>query len=404
MLLLFTVNFYTCLNNTESKSTEREIIMVVDLSKLVKESIRTLTPYFHGGNVWELSEKYGIPLDQLIDFSISTNPLGVPEKALQKIRKSLNLVYHYPDSSHEWLLKALSKSAGVEPDNVIVGNGSTELIYLFAEAFIESEYEAVIPVPTFSEYKAATERFDGNIIFVSCDSSKNFKLDFEELESAISEKTRIVFLCNPNSPTGRLYKKEDVQSFVGSAAEKNVLVFLDEDYIDFVDDNKRYSMAEYVREYDNMFVLRSLTKFFGLAGARIGFGIASPRMIEILKRAKMPWSVNSLAMFGAAEAVKDEEFIRKSRLLLSRSKQKMLKMLQTIPWLKVYPSATNFLLIKIIQGDLTSTQLKERLGKKGFLIRDCKDFDGLNNRFFRVTVRRPQENKKLIDAMKKFGN
>ncbi len=377
---------------------------MVDLSKLVKEPIKTLTPYLHGGNVWKLSEKYGIPLDQLIDFSISTNPLGIPKKALQNIRQSLNVINHYPDPSHEWLLEALSKSAHVEPHNVIVGNGSTELIYLFSEVFLESGYETIIPVPTFSEYKAATERFGGNMVFVNCNSAKNFKLDFEELESAISKKTRIVFLCNPNSPTGCLYKKDDVLQLVELAAEKNVLVFLDEDYIDFVDDSKRYSLAEYVGDYDNMFVLRSLTKFFGLAGARIGFGIASPRMIEILKRAKMPWSVNSLAMFGAVEAVKDEDFIRQSRRLLLSSKEEMLEMLLAIPWLKVYPSETNFLLIRIIQGDLTSTQLKEGLAKRGFLIRDCKDFDGLTNRFFRVTVRRPEENKKLIKAIISFGN
>ena len=376
---------------------------MVDVSKLVKESIRTLSPYVHGGNVWEISEKYKIPLDQLIDFSISTNPLGVPEKALQNICQNLNLIYHYPDPSHEWLLEALSNSAGVEPNNVVVGNGSTELIYLFTEVFLESGYEAVIPVPTFSEYKAATERFGGNMVFIKCDPAKNFRLNFKELERAISKKTRMIFLCNPNSPTGCLHEKDDILRFIGFAAEKNVLVFLDEDYIDFVDDSKRYSMAEYVRDYDNLFVLRSLTKFFGLAGARIGFGIASPNMVEILKRAKMPWSVNSLAMFGAVEAVKDEEFIKKSRLLLSRSKREILEMFRAIPWLKVYPSETNFLLIEIIQGDLTSTQLREGLAKRGLLIRDCKDFDGLNNRFFRVTVRRPEENRKLITEIKSFS-
>lgn len=377
---------------------------MVELTKLIKEPIRTLTPYFHGGNVWELSENYGIPFDKLIDFSISTNPLGAPEKALQNIRKSLDLVHHYPDPSHKWLLDVLSNSVGVEPDNVIVGNGSTELIYLFAEVFLESGYETIIPIPTFSEYKAATERFGGNMVFINCDYANDFKLDIEELKSAISEKTRIVFLCNPNSPTGYLYNEDDVLQFVEFAAENDVLVFLDEDYIDFVEDSKRYSMAEHVRDYDNMFVLRSLTKFFGLAGARIGFGVASPQMIEILKRAKMPWSVNSLAMFGAVEAVKDEDFIKKSRLLLSRSKAELLKMLRTIPWLKVYPSETNFLLIKIIQGNLTSTQLKEGLAKRGYLIRDCKDFDGLNNQFFRITVRKLEENKKLMAAIKSFGN
>ncbi|MBA7480677.1 Threonine-phosphate decarboxylase [subsurface metagenome] len=182
------------------------------------------------------------------------------------------------------------------------------------------------------------------------------------------------------------------------------MVFLDEDYIDFVDDSKRYSMAEYVRDYDNLFVLRSLTKFFCLAGVRIGFGIGSPDLVKILKNVRMPWSVNSLAMFGSVEAIKDKDFIKRSRLLLSNSKRQMREMFNTIPWLKVYPSETNFLLVEITRGDLNSTQLREGLAKRGLLIRDCKDFDGLNNKFFRVTVRRPEENKKLLEQIKSFGN
>jgi len=377
---------------------------MVDVSKLVKESLRTLTPYFHGGNVWEVSEKYKIPVDQLIDFSISTNPLGAPKTALESIRQHLNLIHHYPDPNPEWLLEALAKSTGVAPNNVVVGNGSTELIYLFNEVFLENGYEAVIPVPTFSEYKAAIERFGGNMLFINCDSSKNFKLNLEELEKAITKKTRIIFLCNPNSPTGWLYEKDDILRIVKLAAEENVFVFLDEDYIDFVDDGKRYSMAEYVKEYNNLFVLRSLTKFFGLGGVRIGFGIGSPDLVKILKRVIMPWSVNSLAMFAAAEAVKDEDFIKRTRLLISKSRKEMQEMFKTIPWLKLYPSETNFLLIEIIREDLTSTQLAEGLAKKGLLIRDCKDFDGLNNKFFRATVRRPEENRKLVEQIKFFGN
>jgi len=377
---------------------------MVDVSKLVKKSLRTVNPYFHGGNVWEVSEKYKIPVDQIIDFSISTNPLGAPEKAVESIRQHLNLIHHYPDPDHEWLLEALAKSVGVAPNNVVVGNGSTELIYLFNEVFLEEGYEAVIPVPTFSEYKAAIERFGGSVVFIKCDSANNFKLNLQELENSVTKKTRTIFLCNPNSPTGWLYEKADILRIIKFAADENVLVFVDEDYIDFVDDSKRYSMAEYVNEYNNLFVLRSLTKFFGLAGVRIGFGVGSPDLVNVLKRVIMPWSVNSLAMFAAAEAVKDTEFIKKSRLLLSKSKRQMLEIFKTVPWLKVYPSETNFLLIEIIRDDLTSTQLAEGLAKKGLLIRDCKDFDGLNNRFFRVTVRKPEENRKLVEQIKSLGN
>jgi threonine-phosphate decarboxylase len=376
---------------------------MVDVSKLVKKSLRTLTPYFHGGNVWEFSETYGVPVDEMIDFSISTNPFGAPETALESIRGHLNLVKHYPDPDPEWLLEALAKSAGVKPNNVILGNGSTELIYLFNEVFLEDGYEAVIPVPSFSEYKAAIEKFGGNMIFLRCDSSKNFQLNVKELENTISKKTRVIFLCNPNSPTGVLYDKADILRIIRFAAERNVLVFLDEDYIDFVNDGKRYSMAEYVNEYNNLFVLRSLTKFFGLAGLRIGYGIGASELVNAMNNVKMPWSINSLAMFATEAAINDVEFIKKSRLLVSQSRKEMLEMFKSVPWLKVHPSETNFLLVEIIRGDLTSTQIKEALAKKGLLIRDCKDFDGLDNRFFRVTIRRPEENKNLIEQIKLLG-
>jgi threonine-phosphate decarboxylase len=376
---------------------------MVDVSKLVKKSLRNLTPYFHGGNVWEFSETYGISVEELIDFSISTNPLGAPESAMESIRGHLNLVKHYPDPDPEWLLEILAKAAGVSSNNIILGNGSTELIYLFVDVFLEDGYEAVIPVPSFSEYKAAIERFEGNMTFLHCRSSKSFQLNVKELERTVSEKTRIIFLCNPNSPTGVLYSKEDLLQIIRFAAERDILVFLDEDYIDFVDDKKRFSMAKYVNEYNNLFVLRSLTKFYGLAGLRIGFGIGSPELVKILNTIKMPWSVNSIAMFATGAAVNDVGFTKKSRLLVSNSRRDMVKELNTISWLKVHPSETNFLLLEIVKGDLTSTEVKEGLAKQGMLIRDCKDFDGLNNKFFRVTVRQPEENRKLIDNIKSLG-
>ena len=376
---------------------------MVDVSKLVNKNLRNVTPYFHGGNVWEISEKYDIPIDQLIDFSISTNPLGAPETALQAIRRHLSLIKHYPDPDHEWLLEALAKSVDVNANNVVVSNGSTELIYLFSEVFLGEGYEAVIPVPSFSEYKAAIERVGGNIVFLKCDPAKNFQLNVEEIERTISEKTRIIFLCNPNSPTGCLYEKGDVLQVVRLAAEKDVLVFFDEDYIDFVDDDKRYSMAEYVNDYNNLFVLRSLTKFYGLAGVRVGFGIGAPDMADVLRKVKMPWSVNSLAMVATEAAVRDVDFIKSSRRLVSESRKEMVEMFKDIPWLKLYPSETNFLLIEIVKGKLTSAQLREELARKGFLIRDCQDFDGLNNKFFRVTVRRPEENRKLVEQIKSLS-
>jgi threonine-phosphate decarboxylase len=207
---------------------------MVNVSHLAKKSLRNLTTYFHGGNVWEASKKYKIPVNQLIDFSISTNPTGAPKKALNIIRQNLNLIHHYPDPNPSWLMETFAKSVGVTPDNIVIGNGSTELIYLFTEIFLDSEYKALVPIPSFSEYKAAIERTGGKMVLLKCESANNFQLNLEELERSISKKTRIIFLCNPNSPTGCLYKKDDLLYIIEIAVKENILIFLDEDYINFV--------------------------------------------------------------------------------------------------------------------------------------------------------------------------
>jgi threonine-phosphate decarboxylase len=320
------------------------------------------------------------------------------------MEKNLDCVEHYPDPNPDWLLEDIAKSVALSAENIVVGNGSTELIYLFAELFLDNETEAIIPIPFFSEYKAAIKRFGAKMVFSNCLPKQGFQLNLKELENLITEKTRIIFLCNPSSPTGVLYPKDDILKIVKFAAKRNVFVFLDEDYIDFVDDKKQYSMADYVNEYNNLFVLRSLTKFYGLAGIRTGFGIGARDLINVLKNAKLPWNVNSLAMFATAAAIKDTQYIKQSRSLILQSKIQMLDLLSSISWLKVYPSETNFLLVEILHPDLTSTQLQKALAKKGLLIRDCKDFDGLNNKFFRIAVRKPEENKKLVDQIKIFAN
>ena len=372
---------------------------MVDISKLAKEQIRKLSPCFHGGNLWRVSEKYGVPLSQVIDFSVSINPLGTSEKATKSIREHIKLVTNYPPPNAEQLLEKLAKYAGAKKGNIIVGNGTTELIHTFVYVFLEKNQRTLIPAPTFGEYSVATLKADGQPIFLKCPPETGFLLDLKKLANLISDDVKIVFLCNPNSPTGTLLKKSSVLNFIRKANDRNVLVFLDEAYFEFVEDRKRYSMVEHVKRFNNLFVLRSLTKFFGLAGLRIGFGVASPEMIELLRKGQVPWGVNSLAMFAAEAAVEDRAFIEKSRAYTSRSKKQLERLLHELPWLKVYQSEANFFLCEIKKANLTSAQLKEALERKGVLIRDCSNFEGLNNKFFRVAVKTPRENKKLVELL-----
>lgn len=376
---------------------------MVDISKLAREPIRKLSPCFHGGNIWRVSKKYNIPLSEIVDFSVSLNPMGTSEKAKKSIREHIGLVKDYPPPNAEPLTEKLAKYVGARTDNIIVGNGTTELIHTFVNVFLEEKQKTLIPAPTFGEYTVATLKAGGQPVFFKCNSEAGFRLDLNKLTDLISGDTKIVFLCNPNSPTGNLLKKTSVPDFVRKAYNKNVFVFMDEAYFEFVEDGRRYSMVDHVNRFDNLFVLRSLTKFFGLAGLRIGFGVASPDIIELLRKGQVPWSVNSLAMFAAETAVEDAAFIEKSRAFTLRSKKQLQRLLQGIRWLKVYPSEANFFLCEIKTPNLTSTRLKEALEQKGILIRDCSNFEGLNNKFFRVAVKKPRENRKLVEFLNSFN-
>lgn len=370
---------------------------------LARENIKKLTPYMHGGNIWGISRKLQIPLSEIMDFSVSTNPYGPPRGVLQAIRNGLWLVGSYPDPDPKELKGLLADQIGnVKAENITLGNGSIELIYLFAEAFLDSGHEAIIPVPTFGEYEIATMRAGSKPKFVEYRLFNNQPLGAKDVEKAVTDRTRLIFLCNPNSPTGLMLPQDEIIEIIRFAEKRDILVLLDENYVDFVDEEKMYSMAEHVMEFSNLFVLKSLTKFFNLVGLRIGFGVASRDIVNILDKVRMPWNVNNLAVVAAKEAVRDRDFMKKSRSLVSRERAYMLRQLQRIKWLDVHPSDANFFLIKITKDGLTSTQLKEKLVMNRILVRDCANFRGLNDGFFRVSVRRHSDNKALLKSLQQF--
>lgn len=354
----------------------------------------------HGGDVWGFSRKYNVPVDRILDFSAPINFLGPSPKSIEAVKKFSELVKFYPDPNPIELKKQISEYVkGVSPENIIIGNGSIELIYIFAEYFSPS-FKAVIPVPSFTEYEKAILRAGGEPVMVKMPA--DFSLDVKGLESVISDGTRVVFVCNPHSPSGRLFEKEKMLELIDFCSTKNVFVFVDENYIEFVDSVESATLVPYVKEYDNIFVVRSLSKFFGSPGIRLGYGIGNPEFVSVLEDLRYPWSINSLAACATEAALKDIDFIAKTRSLIAKEKKQFVAMLEEIGCLKVFPSETNFLLVKILNKKITSTKLKEELTKKRILIRDCSTFVGLDDSYFRVTVKEVKNNLKLIEAMREI--
>ncbi len=339
----------------------------------------------HGGNVIAQAKKYNIEIDKIIDFSANINPLGFPQNLKGLIIENLNFIKNYPELESKDLKKALSNYIGVETKNIIVTNGSCELIYLISRLL--SRQRVLIPSPTFTEYERA---FKNRVRLVNLRDGDDFPLSIDKINL---KDVQSVFLCNPNNPTGGLWQKEKILELT-----KQVMVVVDEAFMEFVEDKE--SVAKEAATINNLFVIRSLTKFFAIPGLRIGYGIGTQKTIETLSALQPPWSVNSIAQIAATHIVKDKDFIKETIKLIKKERAFLFNSLSQINYLKLYPSVANFILIKL--KELNSTILTDNLGRKGIFIRDCSDFTFLDDSFIRIAIRTRVENSKLIMELNKY--
>jgi len=372
------------------------------IKELARPEIRGLTEYVHGGEVWDIASDYDIQHRRVLDYSSNVNPLGPSLRALEAINACSWRIPFYPDSSSSALRKAIAQYVGdIGDENVIVGNGSCELIYLFAEAFIGREVEALILVPTFSEYERAVKKMGGKTKFLRL--SKDYIVHPKNLLDEINPRTRAVFLCNPNNPTSALIPREAVLEIVQGSLAKDVIVFLDEAFMGFVSRERRFSLANQVGTYPNVFVLDSFTKVFGLTGLRVGYGVACEDIIDVLSRVKMPWNVNVLAQAAAIAALEDMEYLQNTEKLLKEERAFLLSELGEIGCFKVFPADANFIFIDVRRLGLTAAKLKRKMLNHGILIRDCSSFRGLDEYFIRIAIRTRRENRRLLEALKEIG-
>lgn len=355
----------------------------------------------HGGDVWGFARKFNLPLEKVLDFSGPINHLGPAPKAVEAVKQNARLIRFYPDPNPVNLRNELAQYVGhnVAPENVILGNGSIELIYMITEIFTQP-FKAIIPVPSFTEYEKAALRVRGEPIYVQLPA--DFSLNNSDIKKAITSDTRIVSLCNPHSPSGTLYDRETTLDLVEYCQKRNVIVSIDENYIEFSDKGEDATLAGDAKKYENLFVIRSVTKFYGMPGIRFGYAIASESLIDTLQTVRQPWSINGLAECATIAAIHDKEFIENTKRTIAKEKAQFAKELSEIKDLNVFPSEANFLLVKILNPKLTSTALREELCKEGLLIRDCCTFVGLDNSYFRVTVRSTEDNSRLAKRLKEI--
>ncbi len=349
----------------------------------------------HGGNIKEVCSQYGLEPGSLLDFSANINPLGYPLGLPKVVREGLHSILHYPDINCTDLRRAIAQKTRHKEEEILVGNGSTEFIYLIPRAFRPSR--GLVFEPTYSDYARALRLAGAGVEEIITTEKDSFRPDFRN--PALTEgQFQTVFLCNPNNPTGNLVEKEEILTL--AEGQPQCLIVVDEAFMDFVDEPQRYTVLPESGGVKNLIVLRSMTKFFGYPGLRLGYMVAHPEVRNRIEVHKEPWTVNALAQLAGEVSLGDEDFIFRSREYVASEKSFLYRELSRLEGIAPIPPTVNFITSKITLEGLTSTGLKEMLIKKGLLIRDCSNFLGLGNKYFRVAVRRRDENFLLLRAIR----
>ncbi|ABW19746.1 threonine-phosphate decarboxylase CobD [Alkaliphilus oremlandii] len=338
---------------------------------------------------------FGKEANQMMDFSVNINPLGVPQKLMDVLVKELPYLIRYPEIDGITAKKTIATYLNKEVDELILGNGATELIYLFARAIAPKK--VLIIQPTFTEYERAFQLSGSQIHYFSTDEKDDFKINKEALFNTIgSLQPEVIVLCNPNNPTGLLYHPEELLPLLEVVKENRGYFFVDESFIDFTE---KPSLINCIEEYP-LFLLRSMTKTYGIPGLRLGYGLGNRGIIQKLNSIKEPWTINSLALKAVPILLEDTAYFNDTIEWYREEKDFLWKALSTIDGMKVFPSDGNFFLCKLKHRN--GSDLKNALAKKGIYIRTCTDFKGLSDQFIRLAVRSREENQRLIHGLREM--
>lgn len=353
----------------------------------VPENIETLVPYPPGKPLEELEREYGIT--DSIKLASNENALGPSPKATAAIAKALANLHRYPDGSCYYLANRLAEKLGVKPDELVFGNGSNEIIELLVSTFLLPGEEVITSHPTFLVYQKMVQSQGGINRVVELN---NLHHDLDAIAAQVTDKTKLIFLDNPNNPTGSIFTRDEFAAFLDKIPE-SVIVVLDEAYVDFVDADSRIDAREFLHHQTPVVSLRTFSKAYGLAGLRVGFGMMRAEIADYLHRLRQPFNVNTLAQIGALACLDDEEHYRKT---LTLTKEGMAWLHAEITKLGCRPlkSQANFFLVDVgVSGKL----LYEKMLSRGVIIRPMAAY-GFPD-YIRITIGLPEENQRLVKSM-----
>ena len=348
----------------------------------------------HGANVDNMAKKFGKNENDILDFSSNVNPHIISDLG-KYVLEGLEKSRSYPDINYTNLRNNISDYIKVDSELIIPGNGATEIIYLLMKSI---KRRLAILNPTFSEYGRGAKLNNLEIIDFHLKEENNFSIDLDEIQKNM-DKFDSLFICNPNNPNGKV---KDLNELLDLMIENDKLLIVDETFMEFVGEEEKYSLINKIKQTPNLFILKAVTKFFGMPGLRLGYGVTSNKqIIKNIYEYKEPWTINSFAENLSNYLFKDKEYINGSKDYYINERKFMLEELRKISRLKVYDTDTNFVLIKLDDDEANSLKL-ELFEKYNILIRDASNFIGLDKSYIRVAIKSHNDNKVLIESLRKI--
>ena len=381
---------------------------------------------FHGGNIYKVFREKNIK--EILDYSSNINPYGIPESLKKRITENLEILERYPDPDYIELRQKLAHLNKVDMSNIILGNGATEIIFLFMKVI--NPKKILIAAPTFGEYERAVKamkRVENSSILGNSDKKKDdenscgkqkikieyfelkenddFKLNIHNLKNELEKKYDLLIMCNPNNPTGKFLKLDETEEILKECNKYNTKLFIDEAFIDFLKDGIKESIINTKEDKQNLFVTRAFTKFFAMPGLRLGYGIYFDKKLEKrISEKKEPWSVNNIAEMAGLTVLDDTEYIEKTLKWITEEKTYVYEKLNEISGIKPYKTEVNFITVKIednfILKGLNVKILREKMLEQGILIRDASNFNFLDERFFRLAIKDRESNDRVIEVLR----
>ncbi len=354
--------------------------------------------HFHGSDLEKIEQIYGIRKENIISFSANVNPLGISPKIKDAITTNINVISSYPDREYTSLRKAIAAYAGCDKDQVIVGNGCTELISLFIQ--ITGPKQTLLLGPTYSEYERDLMLAGSKISNYLLKKEDNFQLNLNDFLSHIVKDTDLLIICNPNNPTGGCLSTDTLEVILRHCKKTHTNVMVDETYVEFAPDVTKISAVPLCSSFDNLIVLRGTSKFFAAPGLRLGYAVCgSSFILNEINTKKNPWMLNSLAVIAGEAMFSDTEYIQNVRNLMTKERSRMVTLFEKSSLYKPYPCSSNFLLLEILDNSLTSSYLFDKAIRQNMMIRDCSTFPSLGERFIRFCFMKPEDNDRLAACL-----